>query len=475
MKLLSFIKKHYIATIITSTLLYSLLSYILLFRSKAVDGIAHFYPDAERFLFETRTFLLNYNLNTVPTVLFGLIFLFAFLAYFIGLKINLPVKKTIAIAILLQVISFFAFPIIESDIFSYMSSDRVTTVYNQNVWKVAPSSLPFDKFSELADWKEFTRVYGWTNQFIYNIAAKAGNNDLVLTLISYKLVVFIFTLLSIYAVYRIANEFFSGNEANFIKLIFWNPLFLLEIVGAGHNDIIMLFFMLVSFYLYLKNNYLLSGLSLAIAAQEKLIGAALFPFLLINLIAKKQYKKSFLFSSTFLTIFLFIFVFMDTNPIQFALRALNNSGVFWQGLPSLIFNLTGSKTPIFLFGFAIFNLILFFVQFKTKKNPIYFYIISMTAYLTFFASAYWNWYVLWAFAFVPFIENRSLKISLLALTATSTFAYVLYWISLRFGYQNITWSILTYLFIFMIPFATYIYYQYRPHLNKKIQLTRPTS
>lgn len=465
--MINFIKKHQESILISSILSYTLLSYILLFRDKATDGIAHFYPATEQFLFSSRTFLLSHYLNTIPTILFALITIFAFLSYCYSLKTKLPIKKVVLIAVILQLISFIAFPIIESDIFSYMSSDRVNTVYHQNVWKIAPASLPFDHFSELADWKEFTRVYGGVNQLIYNIAAKAGNSDLILTIISYKLVVFVFTLLSIYTVYKIANIFFKGEESNFIKFIFWNPLFLLNIVGAGHNDIIMLFFMLGSYYFYLRKKQMLSGAFLALAIQTKLVASFLFPFLFLDLIIKRDFRNAFIFAISSTGISLALFLFMGIGPIEFVLRVLENSNIYWQGLPSLVFNLTGSKTPIFLFGFTALNLLLFINQVKTKKDPMYFYIISMTSYLIFFTSAYWNWYILWSFVFVPFIKNKALQIGLLIFTLTSTLAYALYWASLRLNYQNTIWPLVTYSFIFGIPLVIYFYYQYIAQFNRK--------
>jgi len=50
----------------------------------------------------------------------------------------------------------------------------VATVHHENVWKVKPAAFPNDAFSQLADWKETTNVYGGLNYFLYEEPSVIG-------------------------------------------------------------------------------------------------------------------------------------------------------------------------------------------------------------------------------------------------------------------------------------------------------------
>ncbi|MDQ5951216.1 MAG: hypothetical protein QG639_493, partial [Patescibacteria group bacterium] len=138
---------------------------------RALVGISRFLPGSEPFLSTTREQLLTLGLNTVPTLLFGLLAMVAFAAYFFSLSTQLHKKNTIIFAVLFQLIVFFSYPVLSTDIFSYIFSDRVFTEYGQNIWKVIPNTFSEDPYWLLSDWKDETKVYGAVNQVLYLPAA----------------------------------------------------------------------------------------------------------------------------------------------------------------------------------------------------------------------------------------------------------------------------------------------------------------
>src|SRR6185437_14514280 len=180
-------------------------------------------------------------------------------------------------------------------------SDRIATVYHQNVWQVVPLTHNFDPFAIMADWKNTTRVYGGVNQLIYNIPSVMGGDNIVFLVFLYKLVSSLFTVGIIWILYLLLknSEKSKTKIAKGMRIVIWNPLFLLELFGSGHNDSLMIFFTLVSYYFFSKKWFFLAGLILAFAVQVKIIPILLFVFFVISLLQKKSFKNVLVFVSSF--------------------------------------------------------------------------------------------------------------------------------------------------------------------------------
>lgn len=432
------------------------LSWVLLFRDKrAITTISSFYPQLGDTLFNVRNVLLAHNLNTIPTFLFAIMVIITFLIYLLSLQIRISTKKVVIFSIIFQCITFFSYPILSTDIFSYMFSDRVLTTYHQNVWKVAPGKFQKDPFAKMSDWKTQTRVYGEVNQLIYDIPASISGNDWLEHLISYKFVAFFFSLATLFILYKIVYQFLLKKEAFFLMLVFWNPLYILEIVGTGHNDIIMLFFSLVSIFFYLNKKRLWSGIALALAVQVKVIPGLLLIFFLIDLYKQKRYKDIFALLIVFGLVNSIAFYLMEIDPISFFKAISYNTGVYWQGLPAVIHIFFPKEKLLIMGGFLLTVLWVFYRQLRKNTGPIEGYTILISIYLLFFASAYWNWYVLWVFLFLPFVKSKRIQLTILTFTFTSLLLYPTYWLALRFNYQNILWTFVFYLVMVGLPIVTF--------------------
>jgi alpha-1,6-mannosyltransferase len=269
---------------------YSCLSWVLFFRDgRALIAISHFYPAISSKLYGIQIFLSHHNLNTVPTILFLIFAVCAFFIYFLSIKQNINLRITVIFSLLFGLVIFFSYPVLSTDIFSYIFSDRIATVYHQNVWTVLPITHNSDPFAIMADWKNTTSIYGAVNHLIYTVPSVLGGNNFILLVIMYKLVSVIFAIGIMVILYMLLKSAKSNtnNIARNIRVVFWNPLFLLEIFGSGHNDSIMIFFTLLASYFFNKKNYVIAGLALACAVQIKLIPVLLFVFFAIYLFQKE--------------------------------------------------------------------------------------------------------------------------------------------------------------------------------------------
>ncbi|MBI3558886.1 hypothetical protein HY085_00660 [Candidatus Gottesmanbacteria bacterium] len=140
--------------ILISLVIYTFLSWILLFRQEqTLEVIGKFYPQLSAILWEIRTAFLHLGLNSLVTVIFGIIICLAFWAYWRLTQLKIPLKRAILLVILAQIIVFFSYPVLSTDIFDYILTNRVAVVYQKNIWVVPPAAFPKDPFYSLANWK----------------------------------------------------------------------------------------------------------------------------------------------------------------------------------------------------------------------------------------------------------------------------------------------------------------------------------
>jgi alpha-1,6-mannosyltransferase len=464
-KILAMVNKKIISFPIYSWILvvcffmYTILSWILLFRDqRALNAYSYFYPQLLPILFSIRDFLLRHGLNTLPTFIFAFVSLVAFFYYFRSFFEKISTKKTIIFAIIFQIIIFLSYPILSTDIFSYIMTSRVATVHHENIWKISPNHFPNDPFLKLSDWQNVTGIYGGINQVFYNGGSQIAGNNIFLNLLFYKIIPLLFVFLTMIVVYKIAINFYPANSSAIFRFIFWNPLFILEITGSAHNDALMLFFMLSAFYFLLKKHYVYSGIVFAFSMQIKIIPIVLLFFIFGSLVSKKRIRQSFSLLTSILATNAIIFYFMQIDSITYIVRALKNNDVYWQSLPTIFSRLHIPSNHLFMIFFIIILLAIFAYQIRKNTDPVESYITAMLFYLFFITSAYWNWYVLWIFVFLPFIKSKRLIRTGLIFSLTSLLAYPLYWLSLRYDYQNIAWIFVIYFLVFLVP-AIFYYLQ----------------
>lgn len=443
--------------LIACFIVFTCLSWVIVFRDpRALIGIGNLYPSLKPLLFPTQAMLSHFGLNSLPTIVFALTAFVAIFCYGKSLISAISLTRTILGATVFLVITFFSFPVLSTDIFSYIFSERVATIHHQNIWQVKPAAFPDDQFGVLADWKDTTSVYGGVHYLLYFIPSLIGQNDLLTLVVLYKVVPLFFVFGSLYVFYLLLRSEKKEILERGIRLVFWNPLFVLEIAGSAHNDSMMLFFMLLSIYFYRKKLWLLSGIILALAVQVKLIPLILFIFLFLHLLRKKALLSSEMFLAGFLSVNALIFSFMQVSVISFLQRVAYNGGVYWQSLSTVSQTFFPVGVKVILFGFLAWTIIYTLLQVKKKINPIESYVTVILVYLIFVSSAYWNWYVLWLLPLIPFALRRNLLFTILMLTFTSLLAYPLLWVIYRINNPSPMWQIVTYLFIFGPPIITYI-------------------
>ena len=213
--------------------------------------------------------------------IFLTLLLTAFYCFFLYNAEKLP-KKTILILLGgLSILALFSYPAFSHDVFNGMFNARQIIVYHVSPYTTTPLMFPHDAWIRFMQWTHATYPWGPAFLFFSLPFYLLGLEKFTLTLISFKLMALLAFLGSAY----IINKFSSKKGVIFFIL---NPLIIYEALVAAHLDILMLFFALLSWYLWQKKKFISSLVSLLISIAVKyatvtLLPAFVMPHLLIGL------------------------------------------------------------------------------------------------------------------------------------------------------------------------------------------------
>lgn len=226
---------------------------------------------------------------------------------------NVNLKTIIIFFILFNLTLLFIWPIGSSDIFGYIYQSRIISEYHANPYLTPYDAFPGDIFYHLIknQWSTNTTPYGPIWVIIGSILSFIGKNNLVFTLLLFKLFFILINFLNFYLIYKISNS---------VKAVFlyaWNPLILYEFALNGHNDVLIVFFILISLFFFLQQNkiknYILSWIFLIFSVLIKfytiIFLPILFLFSLFNLKTKKE-KLCFSFMAVLTAIIMAVLFFL---------------------------------------------------------------------------------------------------------------------------------------------------------------------
>ena len=145
------------------------------------------------------------------------------------------------------VILFFSYPgMLSFDIFNYIVTAKVLFFYHENPYIIMPIEFVGDPLLSFTHAANKISLYGASWILITAIPYFVGIGNFLLTLFSFKLFVSMFYLGTVFLIWKISKNLIS------VALFSLNPLVIIETLVSGHNDIVMVFFSLFSFYILMK-------------------------------------------------------------------------------------------------------------------------------------------------------------------------------------------------------------------------------
>lgn len=236
------------------------------------------------------------------TTIFYSFFLFLFfILYFLFLwllKKKLLTVDNIQWLIGITIITLlFSYPAMLSyDIFNYITTTKALFFYRENPYIIMPIEFISDPLLLFTHAANKIALYGPVWIVLTFIPYLLGFGNFILTLFSLKLFVILFYIATVYLIWRLSSSAFSA------VLFALNPLVIIESLVSGHNDIVMMFFALFSFFLLTKKKLFLGVVFLTLSILVKYATLFLVPLFMYGVwkILKKQsinWEKIWYFSA----------------------------------------------------------------------------------------------------------------------------------------------------------------------------------
>src|SRR5689334_51433 len=226
-----------------------------------------------------------------PLYVIGLVVLFY--AYWCQLKIVHSLSKedplaakslrscVLGIGVLCGVLLIWLYPITALDVALYVVRARLWALYGGSPMMAVPASFPQDPYIALAgEYHSEVSPYGPVWELIAQIPIRLGILDMAVGIIAMKMIsllsyIGMAVLIGWYARQDAPRNQISGLTAmTFFAL---NPMVLMEAIGNGHNDMLMLGLLTLGLVLWQRDRWAWATLALTLASLVKIAGLIFLP------------------------------------------------------------------------------------------------------------------------------------------------------------------------------------------------------
>ncbi|MBN1148019.1 MAG: DUF2029 domain-containing protein [Anaerolineales bacterium] len=183
----------------------------------------------------------------------------------------------------------FMAPFDAADIYDNIVHARILGVYGGNPYVQVGKDFRTDPFYEYMAWKKNPSAYGPVWELLAGGTARVVGDDLIANVLAFKLLPGVFWLASLGIVAGFLFQVAPGQALAGVYLLAWNPIVLFSTFGNGHNDVAMLFWVLLAAWLLVRGRHTASILALLVGALVKYLPLLLLPA--AGLIAWRQTKE----------------------------------------------------------------------------------------------------------------------------------------------------------------------------------------
>ncbi len=309
-----------------------------------------------------------------------LLFIFYFSFLYLAKKEKITFKTVKVLIFLTFIFLVFSYNAFSYDLFNYIFDAKILTFYNQNPYFHKPTDF-VDPMLNFMRWTHRVYPYGPSWLILTAPLSFIGSNLFLPTFFLFKLLIGLFFVGSSFLVYKISEILFPKEKI--FNTIFWafNPLVIIEGLVSAHNDFPLVFFGLLSIYLYLKNQKLYSIISLAFSIGVKYLTFLFIPvFVLIFFMDKTNKKINWEY------IFLLLVIFSIASLIAVSFRTTFQP--WYLIFPLSLCSFLSRKLYIFIPAVlaSIFSLLIYVIYvFMTDYAKGYPQIISNVEYIGLFS------------------------------------------------------------------------------------------
>lgn len=247
---------------------------------------------------------------TVGYVVFIVLF---FTFYFSSLRIisKHKKKKFLVSLLLVSTLLIFSYPTILSyDIFNYIATSKVMYFYRENPYLIMPNEFLGDPILLFTRASNKLALYGISWLLLSFVPYILSFGSYLLSIFLFKFFEALFYLGLVVLIYKLSNK-------NILRTAMFalNPLVIIETFISGHNDVVMMFFAMLSFFLLKKNKKTFAFSAFFIATLVKYSVIFLVP-IIFYLFIKSTNKSQINWSKIWLSSCLLMSIIFFLSPLR---------------------------------------------------------------------------------------------------------------------------------------------------------------
>lgn len=185
----------------------------------------------------------------------------------------------------------FSYNAFSYDLFNYMFDAKIVTFYHLNPYEHKALDFSGDPYLGFMRWTHRTYPYGPTWLSLTIPLSFLGWQKFLPTLFLFKAMIGVSFLGAVYFIGKIAEKVNPPQKILAMSFFAFNPLAIIESLVSGHNEIVMMFFWLWSFYLLLNKRYFWAWILFFFSIGIKFGAAFLLPTFLFITFCQMRKKK----------------------------------------------------------------------------------------------------------------------------------------------------------------------------------------
>lgn len=191
---------------------------------------------------------------------FLLLFALSYAAYRLcwGWSRSAGLAVALLFALLFGLTLLLVYPITAADVFEYIAYARILVHHGANPHVFRPMDFPGDPLMRYSAWPHITSPYGplWT--YLSGVIGLLSRSSLLTYLLLFKALALVVHLLNSLLIYASLTRWRPSYALAGTLLYAWNPLVLYESAAGGHNDGLVMSFILLAVYLFVRGRFALA-------------------------------------------------------------------------------------------------------------------------------------------------------------------------------------------------------------------------
>jgi len=177
---------------------------------------------------------------------------------------------------------FLVYPITAADVFEYIAYARILIHHGANPHLFRPADFPEDRLMWYSAWPHITSPYGALWTYLSGVIGLLSGSSLLTYLLLFKGLALAVHLMNSGLIYASLARWRPSYALAGTLLYAWNPLVLFESVAGGHHDGLVVFFILLAVYLFVRGRFALAVPVAALSCVVKMPMAVFVPLFAVG-------------------------------------------------------------------------------------------------------------------------------------------------------------------------------------------------